>query len=195
MKLMFRDSCPGPLLLTLILVAGVGCRKEVLVPPAPPPLGYASDPIWKIQESNAEASDFVIYEHEFEESDGVTLNTAGEDHVKQIAQRAFAGFQYPIIIQRSSMSVDPDDKYEYPVHSNPELDRRRREVVVAALAEMGVEDAEQRVVVAPALAPGFEGFEAERAYRSFGRGTFFGNGFGFGALGFGRGGAGGIGFF
>jgi len=183
----------------LMVLFSLGCRRALLVPPPPPPLGYANDPIWQVQESNAEASDFVIYQHEFEKIDGLRLNTAGEDHVKQIAQRAYSGFQYPVIIERSTTSVDPRDKYSYPVHVNPELDLKRREVVVAALTEMGVEDADQRVVVAPALTPGFEGFEAERAYQSIGRGGFGGNGFGgggFGRGGFGGGfGGGGFGFF
>src|SRR5690606_19718499 len=96
---------------------------------------------------------------------------------------------------------------EYPVHNNRDLDLRRREVIVAALHTMGVQDAEQRVVVAPLLAPGFESFEAERAYNvGFAYPGFFGTGFGSGGFGgfglgsgtfggFGGGGFGGIGGF
>lgn len=131
------------------------------------PLGTASDPIWQQQEENAEASDFVIHEHEFRD-DTVRLNRAGEEHLKQIAARA-TETHFPILIQPSSMSAREDDVHGFPVHENDELDLRRRELVVRALLAMGVHDAEERVVVAPAYVPGFMDFEAEQAYgRGFG---------------------------
>ncbi|MEE2707723.1 MAG: hypothetical protein VX988_11780, partial [Planctomycetota bacterium] len=48
---------------------------------------------------------------------------------------------------------------------NPRLDFKRREVVVRALAQMGIPDADQRVVIAPAFAQPYTSREAERAYR------------------------------
>lgn len=156
----------------------------------PQPLGTISDQVWQKQEENAEASDFVVYEHEFV-GNSIKLNQAGEEHVKQIAARA-AQVPFPIIVEQSSMTADPNSKYKYPIHNDPELDLQRRALIVQALHTMGVVDAEQRVVVSPALTPGFEEFEGERALsRGFGRGGSGGFG-GFG--GFGGGGLGG-GFF
>ena len=59
---------------------------------------------------------------------------------------------------------------------------------------MGIEDADDRVVVAPAVATGQRAFEAERAYRQTMQNS---NGFGggFGGFGGGIGGFGGGGFF
>jgi len=155
----------------------------------PKPLGTISDPIWQQQEANAEASDFVVYEHEWK-GNTVALNDAGVDHIKQIAARA-AEVPFPIIIQRSSMSPREDTQYEFPVHPDEELDLQRRAIVVQALAQMGVADAESRVVVSHALAPGFLEFEAERAfYRGFSGIGGGGGGFGGGGGGFGGGGGG-----
>ena len=71
---------------------------------------------------------------------------------------------FPVLVQQSSMTVDPDTQFGFPVHNNEELDLQRRQFVVQALTEMGISNAEDRVVVSPAIAPGFESFEAERAY-------------------------------
>jgi hypothetical protein len=168
--------------------------------PAPPaPLGTLIDPVFQKQERNAEASDFVLHQHEFE-GDTARLNDLGAAHLKQIAARA-PGVPFPILVEPSSIAVKEGTEYGYPIHPDPELDRKRRNVVVQALATMGVADAEQRVVIAPPLTPGFEQFEAERAYyRGFsgfgtgagGRGGLGGGG-GFGGLGGGIGG--GLGFF
>lgn len=150
----------------------------------PLPLGTISDPAWQQQESNAEASDFVIHEHEWK-GNTVELNHAGKDHVKQIAARANE-VPFPILVQQSSMTVDPAATYGFPVHNNEELDQQRRELIVYALSQMGVPNAEERVVVSPALTPGFESFEAERAYNvGFGGSRW---GWGYGGLGGGFGG-------
>jgi len=153
------------------------------------PLGTISDPVWQQHETNAEASDFVIHEHEW--NDNTTeLNHAGMDHVKQIAVRAEMT-PFPIIVQQSSMTARADTKYQFPVHNNEELDMLRRELIVHALVQMGWDEttADNRVVVSPALTPGFESFEGEQAYD-----VGFGGGFGgFGGFG-GRGFGGGVGF-
>jgi hypothetical protein len=152
------------------------------------PLGTLSDPVWQQHESNAEASDFVVYEHEWT-GNTTDLNDLGKTHVKQIAARA-AMVPFPILVQQSSMTARTDTTYGFPVHNNEELDMHRRQLVVQALLEMGVMDAEERVVVSPALTPGFESFEAERAYQQ----GFSGWGGGYGG-GWGGGGGGGFGFF
>lgn len=157
----------------------------------PQPLGTISDPVFQQQEANAEASDFVVHEHEWQ-GNSTNLNDGGKHHLKQIAARA-AETPFPIILQPSSMTARPDTEFGFAVHNNEELDTLRREYLVHALVGLGVQDAEQRVVVAPALTPGFQSFEAERAYGSgFGRSGMggFGGGFG-GGLGGSFGGGGG----
>ncbi len=169
----------------MILFAGCGHHKQYV---AEAPLGTLSDDIWRTQEHNAEASDFVIYQHEFKLNEP-RLNTSGEDHVKQIAGRVVAGQDFPVVIERSMTSKGPDSTYQYPVHPNPELDMRRRQLIAIALEKLGVPDAEERVVVAPAFAEGFEAGEAINAYRT-GSSSFGSGGFGGGAGGgFGGGGA------
>lgn len=142
-----------------------GCarvRCDYLVCYEPAPLGTISDPIWQQQEANAEASDFVIHVHEFV-GDTARLNHAGEQHVKQIAARAELT-PFPILIEPSSMSRREGDGFGFPIHPNSQLDLRRRGLIVRTLTEMGVFEADRRVLVSPALTPGFENFEAERAY-------------------------------
>jgi hypothetical protein len=168
--------------LGLILLTSSGCGywKQFRRQPEAP-LGTISDDIWQMQERNAEASDFVVYMHEFKLNE-IRLNRAGEDHIKQIAERLLAGQDYPVVVERSMSKAREDTEYQYPVHPNPELDMLRREVVVRALIALGVHDADQRVVVAPAFATGYKATEAAGAYM---RGI---QGFGGGGAGFGGGG-------
>ena len=149
----------------------------------PHPLGTLSDPVWQQQESNAEASDFVIYEHEWN-GNTVDLNDAGKDHVKQIAARLEAT-PYPVIIQKSSMSIDPESKFKYPVNNDPQLDLDRRTLIVNALNAMGVYEVEDRIVIGHELTPGFTSPQARRAYvrGMSGRGGLGGFGGGFGNVG------------
>lgn len=158
----------------------------------PAPQGALTDPIWIAQEENAEPSKFVLYQHEFVYNTA-RFNWAGEDHIKQIAARLHAGQNYPVLIERSTTGKVAGTEYKYPVNPSPELDMQRRAVTVQVLLAMGIPDAEQRVVVSPALVRGQEDLEAERSYgRSFGYGGGMGGfGGGFGGFGGGVGGFGG----
>ena len=99
----------------LALLAG-GCHGwDSYRQPKIPPLGTQSDAIWQRQEANAEASDFVVYQHEFQ-LNGTRLNTDGEDHVKAIAARLLGGCDFPVIIERSTTSERADSEYKYPVN-------------------------------------------------------------------------------
>lgn len=166
---------------------------------APRPLGTQLDEILKMQELNAEASKYVMYEHEFMPpvisaegavSDGWKLNSYGEDHLKRVAANLNRGDHFPVVVERSRISPKQGTQYQYPIHFNEDLDLKRRAVVVAALLAMGVSDAEDRVVIAPAFAEGVTGQEASRAF-SQGQSTGGGGGLRGGA-GFGWGGFGGI---
>ncbi len=169
----------------VIVALLTGCRswEEYYNPPEPSPLGALSDPIWERQEANAGPAKFIVYQHEFKK-DSEWLNTGGEDHVKQIAARLQRGVDVQVIIERSMTSPRAEMEYPYPVYPNPELDMRRREIVVRCLAAMGVEDADECVVVAPSFAQGITGNEADAAYRQ-----------GLGGAGFGAPGIGGLGGF
>lgn len=195
MRVKNRSSKVSAAIGCLLILFAVGCHTSPCgthaYRPAPAPLGSLSDPIWQNQEANAEQSDFVIYEHEFQ-NNAEWLNTAGEDHVKQIAARLLTGQDAKVVVERSMNSARADTEFQYPVHPNPELDMRRREILVRSLAAMGVTDAEDRVVVAPAIAQGITGNEAEAAYASgLSGGTFGGPGMtgagGFGGFIFGGG--------
>jgi hypothetical protein len=179
----------------LLLLVVTGCPNQR---PTVSPLGTLSDPVWKNQEANAERSDFVMHEHEFIDN-GEFLNTLGEDHLKQIAARIVAGQDSQVIVERTRNFARPDTEYKYRVHTNPEMDMRRREIVVRALAAMRVSDADSRVVIAPDLAPEYRaGEQAATDYSDLlgGRTNQVTNGTtgvgGVGGIG-GAGGAGGVG--
>jgi uncharacterized membrane protein YgcG len=175
-------------LLALAGLAG-GCAPNKYAE-HPSPLGSTVDPFFMKQEENAEASNFVIHEHEFQ-GDSARLNEAGQDHVKQIAKR-LEGVPFPVIVARSKITAKDDTSYGYPVHANEELDLKRRTVVVEALAAMGVADAERRVVVGPYLTFPYQDAEAEGAYfRGIIAAGAGGGGGGGGGGGFGGGGGGG----
>jgi hypothetical protein len=158
-------------------------------------LGTKVDQIMQMQDENAEAAKFVIYQHEFEDvryvddvaEKVVRLNEYGEDHVRQIAASLRAGAPLPVVVERSQTSARTGTKYEYPVHLNPELDMQRRELVVQALGRMGIADADTRVVVAPAFSQPLSGMEATSAYAAgisgWGGGGGMGGGMGGGGWG------------
>jgi hypothetical protein len=189
----------------MLLFAVAGCQHAAMFyqsPNGPEMLGTKVDQLNQAQEENAEASKYVVYQHEFklnvrdEEGrvyPGVRLNEFGEDHVKRIAENIRRGAPYPVVIERNRTSVKEGTEYKYPVHFDPELDMRRREVVVRALNKMGIPDADTRVVVAPAFAEPLTAMEAQMSYgrgiRNFGGGMGGGGGFGggFGGGGFGGG--------
>lgn len=177
---------------TVSLHAGGCIRSHVTVPapvPAPPaPLGTTVQSSLQIQEVNGEASDFVIYEHEFVHGT-CGLNPEGESHLRQIAVRA-PQVPFPVIVEHSSAEISPED----PCYvACPTLDAQRRTTIVAALTMMGMAGANERVVSGPALAPGITAGEADRAYNQATSRTGVGNG-GPGGFGGGYGGFGG-GFF
>jgi hypothetical protein len=151
--------------LSVLLAAGCECNpcRSRGYRPSPSSLGALSDPVWQNQEENAEHSDFVVHQHQFTR-DAEWLNMAGEDHVKQVAARLVSGQDAKVVVERSMTSARDDTEFQYPVHPNPELDMRRRDVVVRSLAALGVSDADERVMVAPAFAQGITGNEAEAAY-------------------------------
>lgn len=158
-------ACPMALsMLTIGLAAGCShCdRCQYMGDITPKPVGTLSDPVWQQQESNAEASDFIVHEHEWV-GNSALLNQLGKEHINQIAARANV-HRYPIMIEASSKTSRDDTQYFFPVHGDKELDARRREILVEALQLLGVPDADERVTVGTTYSPGFYGFEAQGAF-------------------------------
>lgn len=160
----------GLIVVSMVAVGGAGCmrwtnRYLVAMPlpmATPAPLGRSVDAYFKKQEEAGESQDFVVYEHEFMD-DGIRLTPDGEDHLRQIAARV-ASTPFPVIVERSQLGFKPGAKHEFPVQNDPDLDVKRQQVVVRALTAMGVPNAYARVVIGPAMAPGYTSFEGERAY-------------------------------
>jgi len=132
---------------------GPHMTHEQMLGPAydrPFPLGQVTDSFWETQQTNGEASDFIFYDHEFEgETD--TLTDGGKKHLLQVAMR-MRHVPFPVVVEQGLHNRHPD------------LDRWRRATVVNELMQLGVDTAEERVVVAPAIARGITALEGEAAY-------------------------------
>ena len=145
MRVYFPQFRKAAVLAGLMLFGLAGCHHHQAdlfysPPPPPEPLGTVVDDLMWRQEENAEASKYVIYQHEFklnkpengEDHGGYRLNEYGEDHVKRIAEMLRHGIPYPVVIERSQTGTQPGTEHEYPVHFNPQLDLQRRDVVCLA---------------------------------------------------------------
>jgi len=146
------------LLTVACCAAATGCwgprvTHEQLRGPAydrPFPLGQVTDSFWETQQTNAEASDFIFYDHEFE-GDTDALTHAGKKHLLQVAMRMMH-VPFPVVVEQSVHNREPD------------LDRWRRQTIINELMQLGVDCADQRVVISPALARGITAQEGEAAY-------------------------------
>ena len=128
---------------------GSGYRGE---PPydRPFPIGAVTDAHWETQQTNAEAADFIFYDHEFV-SDTARLAPGAKRHLEEAALR-LSHVPFPVVIEQS------------PHNARIELDRTRRRTIVEALARMGHPNAEHRVIIAPAFPEGYAAGEAISAY-------------------------------
>ena len=105
---------------------GSGGRRSYRGPGAdrPFPLGQVSDSFWETQQTNAEAADFIFYDHEFK-GNTAELGPGAKKHLMQIALR-LEHVPFPVVIEES-------------VHNaKPELDQARRQTIVEQLARLGV---------------------------------------------------------
>jgi hypothetical protein len=190
--------------------AGCGCGcgwwahwRELCQPATCPAVtGTYTRQLFDLQAAKAEADDFVIYKNEWYMG-GTKLGPFGSYHITEIVRR-LAEVPFPVVLQ--------------PQIGDPALDLARRDVVVRALAEAGMPDADQRVIIAYPQAEGlYADIQAQRAYLfmmlpgiysfrllyggGYGLGLFggglygaglYGGGFGLGGLGGGLYGGGGI---
>jgi hypothetical protein len=184
--------------------AGCGCGcghwRELFQPTTCPAVtGTYTRQLFDQQAAKAEADDFVIYKNEWYMG-GTKPGPFGSYHLTEIVRR-LAEVPFPVVIQ--------------PQVGDPGLDLARRDVVVRSLAQAGVPDADQRVIIAYPQAEGlYADIQAARTYffmmlpgtYSFrllyggggfglGGGGLYGGGFGNGLGGFGGGLGGGFGGF
>jgi hypothetical protein len=116
-------------------LAGCGCGhwRELFQPTTCPAVtGTYTRQLFDQQAAKAEADDFVIYKNEWYMG-GTHLGPFGSYHITEIVRR-LAEVPFPVVIQ--------------PQIGDPALDLTRHDVVVRALAQAGVPDAEQRVIIA-----------------------------------------------
>jgi len=144
---------------------GAGGRRSYGGPGAdrPFPLGQVSDSFWETQQTNAEAADFIFYDHEFK-GNTAELAPGAKKHLMQVALR-LEHVPFPVVIEES-------------VHNaKPELDQARRQTVVEQLARLGAGNIEERVIVANAFPEGYTAIESEGSYYNV-IGNMFGGGAG-----------------
>lgn len=140
----------------------------------PFPLGQVTDAHWETMQTNAEAADFIFYDHEFV-GQTAELTPLGRKHLLSVALR-LEHVPFPIVVEES------------PRGENPQLDESRRQTIVNQLAQLGLDRQmiEARTVVAPAFSEGLSAIEGEAAYYrtlmdgNYGAGSYGGLGRGFG---------------
>ena len=141
---------------------GGGGRGAEQGPPydRPFPLGQVTDSFWEAQQTNAEAADFVFFDHEFK-GNTAELAPGTKPKLEQVALR-LEHVPFPVVIEQSVNN------------KRPQLDQARKKTIIEQLARLGVVNAEKRVVIAPAMAEGFTAVEGEAAYyRTLNNSQFF----------------------
>jgi hypothetical protein len=121
--------------------------------PSVMPLGSIVRSHWHVMETNAEASDFIIYRCEFVDGSS-ELTPAGRSHISEIAARMPA-VPFPVIVEQSVNNSDP------------EVDQIRRELVVRVLTDLGNADAARRTFVSQPYGNGLNSLEAEQDFGRF----------------------------
>jgi hypothetical protein len=151
---------------------GAGGRRSYRGPGAdrPFPLGQVSDSFWETQQTNAEAADFIFYDHEFR-GNTAELSPGAKKHLMQVALR-LEHVPFPVVIEES-----PGTHSDAETARRQALDQARRQTIVEQLARLGASNIEERVIVANALSEGYTAIESEGSYYNV-IGSAFGGGFG-----------------
>ena len=140
----------------------------------PFPFGQVTDAHWETQQTNAEAADFIFYDHEFT-GDTAALTPAGEKHLLQVALR-LPHVPFPVVIEETGNSSAPN-LGKFNNTENPKIDAERRTTIdierrraiiekLVTLTQVDPRRMARRVVVASALAEGISSVEGEAAYYS-----------------------------
>ena len=133
----------------------------------PFPLGQVSDSFWETQQTNAEAADFIFYDHEFK-GNTAELSPGAKKHLMQVALR-LEHVPFPVVIEESPGTHSPAE-----TQRRQELDQARRQTIVEQLARLGVGNIEDRVIVANAFPEGYTAIESEGSYYNIIGGAFGG---------------------
>jgi hypothetical protein len=169
------------LLCTLVLAAFAGCHhgddcntgggrrgnRSGVMADRPFPLGQVSDSFWETQQTNAEAADFIFYDHEFR-GNTAELGPGAKKHLMQVALR-LEHVTFTVVIEESPGSHSPTETARRQA-----LDQARRQTIVEQLARLGVGNIEERVIVANAFPEGYTGVESEGSYYNVIGGAFGG---------------------
>lgn len=139
----------------------------------PFPVGQVTDSHWETQQTNAEAADFIFYDHEFRYDTTKHVETAqlsprAKKKLEQVALR-LEHVPFPVIIEELPRTHD-----EAKNHEKGLLEEARRKTVVEQLNRLGVTNADERVVLSNAFPEGITGVEGERAYFNVINGAFGG---------------------
>lgn len=165
---------------------GWAWRKPNAIPETLP-LGSTVRAHDQVMQTNAEAVDFILYQHDFV-GQTAQLTPDGRDKVLEIAARMRSA-PFPVLVERTWNNADP------------ELDTLRRNLIAQILTDLGNADAHQRTIVSTPYGPGYLGTRSEQMFYQhtygggFGNNNFGGNGGGGFGGGFGGGGGGGGGGF
>ena len=141
----------------------------------PFPVGQVTDSHWETQQTNAEAADFIFYDHEVRydtrlHAETAQLSPLAKKHLEEVALR-LEHVPFPVVIEELPRNHDEAKNLE-----KGQLEQARRKTIVEQLNRLGVTNADARVVVGNACAEGFTGVEGERSYFNI-----IGGGFGGGA--------------
>ena len=158
------------------------------------------------QTARADLSRFVINQHEWYKG-GDELGPAGTQHLDKIIATVAATSPQPVsggpgispcvgpdfllVLEPQQVFIEKDQSLDEATAAAKELDERRRTRLVTHLASAGIEDAEQRVLIAVPTAEGLHGVDSPVIYERLNGDTFVG----LRASGLGQFGAGGLGGF
>jgi hypothetical protein len=126
----------------------------------PFPIGQVTDSHWETQQTNAEAADFIFFDHEFR-GNTAQLSPGAKKHLEQVALR-LEHVPFPVVVEESLHNA------------RPELDQARKQTIIEQLARLGVTNVEERVIVANAFPEGYTGIESEGSYYNIIGGSFAG---------------------
>lgn len=155
------------------------CHKSSGGPPHGPPhdrplpVGQVTDSHWETQQTNAEADDFIFYDHEFRydtehQVDTAQLSPRTKKKLEQVALR-LEHVPFPVVIEELPRDHDAARNRQKGL-----LEQARRQTIVEQLNRMGITNADERVVIANAFPEGITGIEAEQSYSTILGGSFRG---------------------
>ena len=140
----------------------------------PFPVGQVTDSFWETQQTNAEAADFIFYDHEFKRQttgnheETAQLSPLAKKKLEQVAMR-LEHVPFPVVIESF-----PRDHDAAKNHQKGLVENARRKTVVEQLNRIGITNADERVIVANAFPEGITGVEGEQSYFNIISGGFGG---------------------